>query len=166
VRAVTTGRVTAGMRDPMKLPRAPGCGRHRAAALFAISPDMLGCCANKLFRLPAPRCDAVHAVLIKWARAARRTAGGIPLCVRFFRLRHYPLLFAIGVALTPCRLYPAFACPSCSPSWPGCFPWSARVCVGKWVNLYPIDTAIVNACHSGQEGPATSPSSPPANRCN
>jgi len=24
--------------------------------------------------------------------------------------------------------------------------------VGKWVNLFPIDAAIVNACHSGQGG--------------
>jgi Na+/citrate or Na+/malate symporter len=24
--------------------------------------------------------------------------------------------------------------------------------VGKWVKLYPIDAAIVNACHSGQGG--------------
>ena len=24
--------------------------------------------------------------------------------------------------------------------------------VGKWMNLYPIETAIVNACHSGQGG--------------
>jgi Na+/citrate or Na+/malate symporter len=24
--------------------------------------------------------------------------------------------------------------------------------VGKWMNLYPIDAAIVNACHIGQGG--------------
>ena len=24
--------------------------------------------------------------------------------------------------------------------------------VGRWVNLYPIEAAIVNACHSGQGG--------------
>ncbi len=24
--------------------------------------------------------------------------------------------------------------------------------VGRWIKLYPIDTAIVNACHSGQGG--------------
>jgi len=23
---------------------------------------------------------------------------------------------------------------------------------GKWLNLYPIETAIINACHSGQGG--------------
>jgi Na+/citrate or Na+/malate symporter len=24
--------------------------------------------------------------------------------------------------------------------------------VGRWLNMFPIDTAIVNACHSGQGG--------------
>lgn len=24
--------------------------------------------------------------------------------------------------------------------------------VGRWLNMYPIETAIVNACHSGQGG--------------
>ena len=24
--------------------------------------------------------------------------------------------------------------------------------VGRWLGMYPIDTAIVNACHSGQGG--------------
>jgi Na+/citrate or Na+/malate symporter len=24
--------------------------------------------------------------------------------------------------------------------------------VGRWMNMYPIDTAIVTACHSGQGG--------------
>jgi Na+/citrate or Na+/malate symporter len=29
---------------------------------------------------------------------------------------------------------------------------SSGFVVGKWMNLYPIETAIVNACHSGQGG--------------
>ena len=24
--------------------------------------------------------------------------------------------------------------------------------VGRWLNMYPIETAIINACHSGQGG--------------
>jgi Na+/citrate or Na+/malate symporter len=74
---------------------------------------------------------------------------------RFFQVGvTYPLLFAIGVALTPWQtLMAAFALPKlitivatvATLIVTGFF-------VGKWVNLYPIDTAIVNACHSGQGG--------------
>ena len=65
-----------------------------------------------------------------------------------------PLLFAIGVALTPWdKLVAAFhpanlvtivatVTTLMTTGW----------IVGRMVNLYPIDAAVVNACHSGQGG--------------
>ena len=29
---------------------------------------------------------------------------------------------------------------------------STGALVGRWLNMYPIETAIINACHSGQGG--------------
>src|SRR6185295_14774086 len=66
----------------------------------------------------------------------------------------YPLLFAIGVSLTPWdKLVAAFNVPYlitiistvAAIITTGFF-------VGRWMNMYPIDTAIVTACHSGQGG--------------
>ena len=74
---------------------------------------------------------------------------------RFFQVAvTYPLLFAIGVALTPWQtLIAAFALPKLLTIVATVLSLvGSGFVVGKWVNLYPIDTAIVNACHSGQGG--------------
>ena len=134
----------------------PAVADIAAAALFAISLYMLGLLCNKLFGLPAPVAMLFIAVLIKLARAVTpNLQAGAFFVFRFFQVAvTYPLLFAIGVALTPWQtLTAAFALPklitivSTVVSLIG-----TGFVVGKWVNLYPIDTAIVNACHSGQGG--------------
>ena len=134
----------------------PAVADIAAAALFAISLYMLGLLCNKLFGLPAPVAMLFITVLIKLARAVTpNLQAGAFFVFRFFQVAvTYPLLFAIGVALTPWQtLTAAFALPklitivSTVVSLIG-----TGFVVGKWVNLYPIDTAIVNACHSGQGG--------------
>src|SRR6202453_3275864 len=66
----------------------------------------------------------------------------------------YPLLFAIGVALTPWdKLMAAF-------HWANVITIASTVVtimatcfvVGRLMNLSPIETAIANACHSGEGG--------------
>jgi Na+/citrate or Na+/malate symporter len=66
----------------------------------------------------------------------------------------YPLLFAIGVAMTPWdKLVAAFhpaniitiVATVATLMATGWF-------VGKRMKMYPIEAAIVNACHSGQGG--------------
>ena len=66
----------------------------------------------------------------------------------------YPLLFAIGVSLTPWdKLVAAFNIPNMITIFftvatlmvTGAF-------VGRFLSMYPIEAAIVNACHSGQGG--------------
>jgi len=139
-----------------QLQREPTVYDILAAGIFAITLYMLGLLCNKLFGLPAPVSMLFITVLVKLARAASpQLEAGSFFVFRFFQVGvTYPLLFAIGVAMTPWQtLMAAFALPKlitivatvATLIVTGFF-------VGKWVNLYPIDTAIVNACHSGQGG--------------
>ena len=66
----------------------------------------------------------------------------------------YPLLFAIGVALTPWHeLMAAFTLVNLITIVSTVVTLMAvGFFVGRWLGMYPIETAIVNACHSGQGG--------------
>jgi Na+/citrate or Na+/malate symporter len=127
-----------------------------AAGLFAISLYLLGLLCNALFGLPAPVAMLFITVLVKLARLAPpRLQAGSFFVFRFFQLGvTYPLLFAIGVAMTPWQtLMAAFVLPKLITIFATVSTLVATgFIVGKWVNLYPIDAAIVNACHSGQGG--------------
>ena len=65
-----------------------------------------------------------------------------------------PLLFAIGVSLTPWdKLVAAFTVPYIITIVSTVVTIIATgFFVGGWLKMYPIDTAIVTACHSGQGG--------------
>jgi CCS family citrate carrier protein len=127
-----------------------------AAGLFAISLYLLGLLCNKLFGLPAPVSMLFITVLVKLARAASpQLQAGSFFVFRFFQVGvTYPLLFAIGVALTPWQtLMAAFVLPKLITIVATVTTLVATgFIVGKWVKLYPIEAAIVNACHSGQGG--------------
>jgi Na+/citrate or Na+/malate symporter len=80
---------------------------------------------------------------------------GADVVYRFFRTAvTYPLLFAIGVSLTPWdKLIEAFNAPTLITVVVTVTAMVATGFVaGKLVGLYPIDAAIVTACHSGQGG--------------
>src|ERR1700704_1711514 len=72
----------------------------------------------------------------------------------FARAVTYPLLFAIGVALTPWdKLVAALALPNLITIVATVTTLiGTGFVVGRWVDLFPIDAAIVTACHSGQGG--------------
>jgi malate:Na+ symporter len=127
-----------------------------AAGLFAISLYLLGLLCNALLGLPAPVAMLFITVLVKLARLAPpRLQAGSFFVFRFFQVGvTYPLLFAIGVAMTPWQtLMAAFVLPKLITIFATVTTLVATgFIVGKWVNLYPIDAAIVNACHSGQGG--------------
>jgi CCS family citrate carrier protein len=127
-----------------------------AAGLFAISLYLLGLLCNKLFGLPAPVSMLFITVLVKLARAVSpQLQAGAFFVFRFFQVGvTYPLLFAIGVALTPWQtLMAAFVLPKLVTIAATVTTLVATgFIVGKWVKLYPIEAAIVNACHSGQGG--------------
>jgi malate:Na+ symporter len=134
----------------------PNVNDIAAAGMLAITLYMLGLLCHELFGLPAPVSMLFLTVIVKLARAASpRLQAGSFFLFRFFQVAvTYPLLFAIGVALTPWQtLMAAFALPKLITIVMTVITLIVSgFIVGKWVNLYPIDTAIVNACHSGQGG--------------
>ena len=127
-----------------------------AAALLIVTLYLVGLICFQTFRLPAPVAMLLLAVLVKLAQVVPPSLQqGAYVVYEFFRrAATYPLLFAIGVALTPWdRLVAAFAprnlltiiATVLTLVITGFF-------VGRWIRLFPIDTAIVIACRAGQGG--------------
>jgi CCS family citrate carrier protein len=155
------GRLQPGERDDMD-PAQHEVGAEidvdhiAAAGIFAVTLYVVGLVAKDTIGLPAPVTMLFLAVAAKaffWVPP--KMQQGAYVVYRFFRVAvTYPLLFAIGVAMTPWdKLVAAFApanvitivatvCTLISTGW----------IVGRRMKLYPIDAAIVNACHSGQGG--------------
>ena len=159
------GRIQPGEHDDLHPQEEEITGHmdvsHLAAGgSIAIALYLVGVAVSTLppeaFRLPAPVVMLFLAVAVKLAYGVppvlQRGAGVV---YKFFRTAvTYPLLFAIGVALTPwdklmAALHPAnlatIVATVVTLMATGFF-------VGRWVKLYPIEAAIVNACHSGQGG--------------
>lgn len=126
------------------------------AGLLAITLYLLGVICFRTFRLPAPVAMLLIAVLVKLAQAVPpQLQQGAYVVYQFFRRAvTYPLLFAIGVALTPWdRLKAAFALPNLLTIVATVMTLVATgFFVGRWVRLFPIDAAIVIACRAGQGG--------------
>ncbi|HDV6352234.1 TPA: 2-hydroxycarboxylate transporter family protein, partial [Burkholderia cenocepacia] len=126
------------------------------AGITAITLYLVGLMAHKLFGLPAPVAMLFLAVLVKLARAVSPPLQeGAFVVYKFFSTAvTYPLLFAIGVAMTPWdKLTAAFTIVNVVTivSTVATLMGTGFV-VGRLLKMYPIDTAIVNACHSGQGG--------------
>lgn len=127
-----------------------------AAGLTAITLYLLGVMCHHLVGLPAPVAMLFLAVFAKLASAVspRLQAGGF-VVYKFVQVSMtYPLLFAIGVALTPWKeLMAAFTLVNLITiiATVGTL-MTLGFFVGRALNMYPIETAIVNACHSGQGG--------------
>jgi malate:Na+ symporter len=98
----------------------------------------------------------IIAVLLKLARAVSPSLqqGAFQVYKFFSTAVTYPLLFAIGVSLTPWdKLVAAFTLPYLITIVSTVATIIATgFVVGGWLKMYPIDTAIVTACHSGQGG--------------
>ncbi|MEX3980091.1 2-hydroxycarboxylate transporter family protein [Paraburkholderia sp. EG287A] len=127
-----------------------------AAGITAITLYLIGLMANKLFGLPAPVAMLFLAVLVKLARAVSPPLQeGAFVVYKFFSTAvTYPLLFAIGVAMTPWdKLMAAFTLVNVVTIAATVVTlMGTGFVVGRLMKMYPIDTAIVNACHSGQGG--------------
>jgi CCS family citrate carrier protein len=127
-----------------------------AAGLAAITLYLLGVMCHRLFGLPAPVAMLFLAVIAKLTSAVspHLQRGGFVVYKFFSTAVTYPLLFAIGVSMTPWdKLIAAFNLPNLitiastvvTLMVTGAF-------VGRWLGMYPIEAAIINACHSGQGG--------------
>lgn len=127
-----------------------------AAGITAITLYLVGLMCRDLFGLPAPVAMLFLAVLVKLARAVSPPLQeGAFVVYKFFSTAvTYPLLFAIGVAMTPWdKLTAAFTLANTVTIVATVATlMGTGFVVGRLLKMYPIDTAIVNACHSGQGG--------------
>jgi malate:Na+ symporter len=126
------------------------------AGLTAIVLYLLGVMLFHLVGLPAPVAMLFLAVVAKLSSAVspRLQSGGL-VVYRFVQVgMTYPLLFAIGVSLTPWdKLMAAFTIANLITIVATVFTLMATgAFIGRLMSMYPIETAIVNACHSGQGG--------------
>lgn len=126
------------------------------AALLGIALYLLGLLCHRFLSLPAPVVMLAFAVLLKLSNLVpHQIETAASLVGRFFALTvTYPLLFAVAVALTPWAsiveaLHPAnlliITLVVASLSATGFF-------VGGLMRLFPVEAALVNACHSGSGG--------------
>jgi malate:Na+ symporter len=134
----------------------PGVETVAAAALLAVTLYLIGTVAQKLWDFPAPVTMLLLTVVLKLGRLV---SPGLELgaysVYQFFRTAvTYPLLFAIGVAMTPWeKLVAAFNAATLITivSTVAALMGTGFV-VARLVGMYPVDVAIVTACHSGQGG--------------
>ncbi|AJF71652.1 MULTISPECIES: 2-hydroxycarboxylate transporter family protein [Raoultella] len=127
-----------------------------SGALLAVLLYMLGMLGQKMIGLPAPVGMLFLAVLLKLANGVSpRLQEGSQVVYKFFRTAvTYPILFAVGVAITPWQeLVNAFTITNLLVI---ISTVSALVAtgffVGKKIGMHPIDVAIVSCCQSGQGG--------------
>ncbi|MEA9391928.1 2-hydroxycarboxylate transporter family protein [Acerihabitans sp. TG2] len=127
-----------------------------AGALLAVLLYMVGMLGQKLIGLPAPVGMLFIAVLIKLAHGVSpRMLEGSQVVYKFFQTSvTYPILFAVGVAITPWQeLVNAFTISNLLVivSTVGTLV-ATGFFVGKKIGMHPIDVAIVSCCQSGQGG--------------
>jgi malate:Na+ symporter len=127
-----------------------------AAGLAAITLYLMGVMCHRLFGLPAPVAMLFLAVVAKLTSAVspHLQRGGFVVYKFFSTAVTYPLLFAIGVSMTPWdKLIAAFNLPNLITIVSTVVTLMATgAFVGRWLGMYPIEAAIINACHSGQGG--------------
>jgi malate:Na+ symporter len=155
------GRLQPGEQDDMKPAQEEIAGNMdvstiAAAGIVAVSLYLVGVMCHSLFGLPAPVAMLFIAVLVKLTSAiSPRLQQGAFVVYKFFSTAvTYPLLFAIGVALTPWdKLVAAFNLPNIITIVATVTTlMGTGFVIARFLNMYPIDVAIVNACHSGQGG--------------
>ena len=159
------GRLQPGEHDEMDTAKEEAAdesgapidvGTVAAAGLTAITLYLLGIMCYRLFGLPAPVAMLFLAVLAKLFQAVspHLQRGGLVVYKFFSTAVTYPLLFAIGVSMTPwAKLMAAFNLPNLITIVSTVATLMATgALIGRWLKMYPIETAIINACHSGQGG--------------
>ena len=127
-----------------------------SGALLAVLLYMLGMLGQKTIGLPAPVGMLFLAVLLKLVNGVSpRLQEGSQTVYKFFRTAvTYPILFAVGVAITPWQeLVNAFTVTNLLVIISTVTALVATgFLVGKKIGMYPIDVAIVSCCQSGQGG--------------
>ena len=142
--------------QPPTPPAAPDMQTIAAALVTAVTLYLVGVLGQRMFDFPAPVTMLGLAVMLKLTRLVSPSLeAGAHSVYRFFQVAvTYPLLFAIGVALTPWdKLVAAFHPANVITIVATVVTLMATgFATGRLLGMYPIETAIVNACHSGQGG--------------
>ncbi|SDV48727.1 2-hydroxycarboxylate transporter family protein [Chitinasiproducens palmae] len=141
---------------------APANAAPRSVALqdvwsglaLAVTLYLLGYIVQRLTHFPAPVLMLLFAVLLKIGRILPpHLEHGAYRVYRFFAVCvNFPLLFAVGVALTPWEELMAalsFANVLTIMTTVATLMGTGFV-VSRWLRMNAIEAAIVNACHSGQ----------------
>ena len=127
-----------------------------AAVITAVTLYLIGALGQRLFDFPAPVTMLFLAVLLKLTQSVSPMLqqGAYQVYKFFATVVTYPLLFAIGVALTPWgKLIAAFHFANVVTIVATVVTLiSTGAVVGRLLGMYPIEAALVNACHSGQGG--------------
>jgi malate:Na+ symporter len=131
-------------------------GNIAAAGITSISLYMVGMMCFRLFAFPAPVAMLFVAVMFKLSRlVSPQLQQSSYIVYKFFSTAvTYPLLFAIGASMTPWdKLVSAFNVVNLVIIFSTVASLIATgFFVGRKMNMYPIEAAIINACHSGQGG--------------
>ncbi|EIC84358.1 2-hydroxycarboxylate transporter family protein [Serratia sp. M24T3] len=134
----------------------PGVNALACGALLAILLYMVGMLGQRLIGLPAPVGMLFAAVAVKLVHGVSPTIQHGSMAVyKFFRTAvTYPILFAVGVAITPWQeLMDAFTIQNLVVIVSTvCALVGTGFIVGKKIGMHPIDVAIVSCCQSGQGG--------------
>jgi Na+/citrate or Na+/malate symporter len=134
----------------------PDVNALACGALLAVLLYMVGMLGQRLIGLPAPVGMLFAAVVVKLLNGVSPTIQqGSMTVYKFFRTAvTYPVLFAVGVAITPWQeLVNAFTIQNlCVIVTTVCALVGTGYFVGKKIGMHPIDVAIVSCCQSGQGG--------------
>lgn len=145
--ASTDSHTSASPFNPMAL----GSGLVTVVGLY-----LLGTLGQKLYDFPAPIAMLILVVALKLLRMipADIERAGKDLYAFTAKVVTYPLLFAMGVALTPWdKFVSAFTLPTLVTVFATVASMIATgFFLARRLRMYPIDVAVVNACHSGQGG--------------
>ena len=155
------GRLQPGEHDDFDareetVAHPPEVSTIAAAGVTAVTLYLIGVMTQRLWGWPAPVTMLFIAVILKLTQGVSpHLQSGAFVVFQFFRTAvTYPLLFAIGVAMTPWdKLMEAFTLANVITIVATVATMMGTgFVVARFIKMYPIDVAIVNACHSGQGG--------------
>ncbi len=135
---------------------APDIATVAGAAVMTVTFYLFGVLTQHLWGWPAPVVMLFAVVAIKLLRlASPKLEHGAFVVYRFFAVAvTYPLLFAIGVTMTPWdKLVSSLAVPNLITIFATVAAMIATgFYVGRLLKMYPIDVAIVSASRCSQGG--------------
>jgi malate:Na+ symporter len=152
------GRLQIGEVDAFDAEARPAASTETVAGatVMAVTLFLVGSAGQTLIGFPAPITMLLLTVLVKLGRLAspelEAGAFGVYQCFRVAVT--YPLLFAIGVAMTPWdKVVAALNLPTLATIVATVTTLIATgFALARPLGMHPIEVAIVNACHSGQGG--------------